>query len=121
MSIVNKYRIKDNITKEDIIKELHEKRLPVTENGTYISKDSKYSTYKTLAGDIEVCIAFPENLSEWDSFDHVLVLDDSFAQPYQPFYIADEDENKRFPFVLNIIGQYNKFMNSLSFLERSSK
>ena len=118
MSIVNKYHIKDNITKEDIQQELKQRHLPIGQHGTYISKDSKFSTYKTLEKNIDVCIAFPEDLSKWDSFDHVLVLDDDFGQPYEPFYAADEDENRRFPFVFNIIGQYNKFMNSLSFLER---
>lgn len=118
MSIANKYRIKDNITKEDIIKELKEKRLPLSENGTYISKDAKFNTFTTLADDIEVCVAFPEDLSTWDSYEHVLVLDDSICQPYMPFYIANENPNKAFTFVLNVIGSYNKFMDSLSFLER---
>ena len=118
MSIVNKYRIKDNVTKDNIVAELKEKHLPICEAGTYISKDAKFHTFKTLVGSIEVEVAFPENLSAWDSFDHVLVMDDDFGQPYDPFYEADENEKRRFPFVLNVIGQYNEFMNSLSFLER---
>lgn len=116
--IVNKYKIKDGTTAEDIKSELKLKHLPISEYGKYISKDSVFSTCKNLIKDIEVCIAFPEDLSKWDSFDHVLVMDDSFGQPYDPFYLADEDENRRFPFVLNVIGLYNKFMNSLEFLER---
>lgn len=118
MNIVNTYHIKSDITKEDIIKELKEKRLPISEYGTYINKEAKFSTYKNLIKDIEVCIAFPEDLTSWDSFEHVLVLDDSFGQPYDPFYMADENESRRFPFVLNVIGLYNKFMDSLNFLER---
>lgn len=118
MSIVNKYRIKDNITKDNIVTELKEKHLPICDNGKYISQDAVFHTFATLAGSIEVEIAFPLKLSTWDSFDHVLVMDDDFGQPYDPFYEADENEERRFAFVLNVIGQYNRFMNSLSFLER---
>jgi len=118
MNIVNKYRLKNNSTIEDIIKELKEKKLPISENGTYINKEAKYSTFKNLVDDIEVCIAFPDDLSKWNDFDFVLVLDEAFGQPYQPFYTAAENKNRRFAFVLNVIGHYNKFMNTLSFLEK---
>ena len=118
MNIVNKYQLKNNITKEDIIKELKKKKLPISENGTYINKEAKYSTYKNLVDDIKVCIAFPDDLSKWNDFDFILVLDDSFGQPYQPFYLAAENKSRRFTYVLNVIGNYNKFMDTLSFLER---
>ena len=117
MSIVNKYKMKPGISMDDILNELREKNLPIGTHGTYISKDAKYSTFKHLIDDIEVCIAFPEDLSVWDDFDHILVMDDNFGQPYYPFYKIEE---KQFPFVLNVAGCYNKFMDTLSFLEKEN-
>lgn len=118
MKIINDYKIKDGITMEDIKAEILEKHLPWNGASTYIHKDAVHSTFRVLTQDISVNIAFPQDLSTWDSYEHVLVMDENFGQPYYPFYTADENESKRFPFVLNIIGLYNKFMDSLSFLER---
>lgn len=121
MSIVNKYKIKDGISLADIEAEIKSKNLPWNDGGEYISKDSIHSTFRVLIQDISVSIAFPEDLSKWDSYDHVLILDESFGQPYYPFYYADEKKDKRFPFVMNVIGLYNKFMNGFDFLERVEK
>lgn len=110
---INKYKLKDGITMGEIIKELEERKIPHCEGGGYIHKNAYYSFWIALVHDIEVCVALPEDLSEWNDEDYVLVLDDSFGQPYTPFY-----GNKAFPFVLNVIGLYNKFMDSLNFLER---
>jgi len=115
MSIVNRYKLKPGITMDDILSELRAKKLPIGTHGTYISKDAKYSTCKWLADDISVCIAFPENLASWDDFDHILVMDDECGQPYGPFY---DVEKKQFAYVLNVVGNYNKFMDTMSFLER---
>lgn len=115
MSIINRYKLKSGVTMDDILSELREKNLPVGTHGTYISKDAKYSTFKTLVDDIKVCIAFPEDLTKWDDYNHVLVMDDSFGQPYTPFYSIEE---KPFRYVLNVAGHYNKFMDTLQFLKR---
>jgi len=123
MDIVNEYRIKSGITMADIKKEIKKKKLPWNGASTYIHKDAVHSTFKCLSNDITVNIAFPEDLTTWDSFEHVLILDEMGGQPYYPFYQADEKKEARFrfPFVLTIIGIYNKFMDSLSFLERIKK
>ena len=115
MSIVNRYKLKPGVTMDDILSDLSAKKLPVGTHGTYISKDAKYSTFKGLTDDISVSIAFPEDLTAWDDFDHVLVMDDECCQPYGPFYNIEE---KQFAYALNVVGNYNKFMNTLSFLER---
>lgn len=112
--IINRYKLKDGIMLEEILKELEERNIPHTEGGGYIHKDSYWSFWKNLVGDIEVCVALPKDLSEWNDEDYVLVLDDAFGQPYTPFY-----SEHRFPFMLNVIGHYNKFMDSLDFLERT--
>ena len=118
MKIVNEYRLKQGITAEEIISELKKKHLPTGIYGTYIHPDAKFSTSKEIAEDISVNIAFPEDLSEWNSFDYILVMDENFGQPYDPFYKADEDEKRRFPFAMNVIGCYNKFMDQFEFLEK---
>lgn len=99
----------------DILDELKDKNLPIGTHGTYINRNAKYSTFKSLIDDIEVCIAFPEDISMWDDFDYILVMDDEFGQPYTPFYNVEE---KPFTYVLNVVGNYNKFMDTLSFLEK---
>lgn len=123
MDIVNEYKIKEGTTMEDIEKEIRKKKLIWNGASTYIHKDAVHSTCKSLADDITINIAFPEDLSTWDSYDHVLVMDETGGQPYYPFYYADQKKEARyrFPFVLTTIGAYNKFMDSLSFLERIQK
>ena len=118
MGIVNKYRIKDGITIEDILKEIKEKNLPLTEGGSWVHEDAKWLTWFGLDKEITANIVFPEDLSVWDSYDHITVMDEAFGQPYYPFYYADEDETKRFPTALSCIGMYNKRMNEFNFLEK---
>jgi len=117
MSVVNKYKLKDGVTAEDIIREVKAKKMTVGQYGRYIHPDVKFSAYKEIVENISVCIGFPEDLSKWDDFNYVLVMDEDFGQPYTPFYNVEE-ENKRFAFVMNVVGHYNKLMDSLSFLER---
>ena len=112
--IIHRYKLKDGATIEKITKEFRKRHIPLKSGGTYINKNAAYCTFKNLADDISVNIAFPEDLSEWDDFEYVLVLDENFGQPYTPFYESKEP----FMFLLNVIGRYNKFMDSLSFLER---
>lgn len=117
--LINRYKIKDDIKMKDIINELNSKNMAVLTHGTYIHPDAKYATFHGVGdGDITICIAFPKKLSEWNSYDYVLVMDEYGGQPYYPFYKAEEDPSFRFVGCLNIIGEYNEFMDSLSFLER---
>ena len=111
---INRYKLKDGITMDKILTELKERKIPFTEGGKYVHKDAYYTCWHVLMDEIEVNIAFPEDLSKWDDFDYILVLDDSFGQPYTPFYEA----RHMFTYLLNVIGHYNKFMDSLNFLER---
>lgn len=110
---INKYRIKEGTTIDDVLKELKARNIPNAEGGCWVNKNSYHVFWKVLDGSIEVEIALPKELSEWNDFDYVLVMDDDFAQPYTPFY-----GKETFPFLLNVIGRYNKFMDSLDFLER---
>lgn len=118
MNIVNEYKIKEGITKNDILAELKDKHITVGKYGTYIHPDAKFSLSKELVEDISVNIAFPKDLSKWDSFDYVLIMDENCGQPYYPFYKADEDNAKPLRYALNVIGHYNEFMDKFTFLER---
>ena len=114
MMIVNKYRIKSGATHSDIKNALNLHHFPISTHVSYISKDAIYGTHKTIASRISVNVGFPEDLSKWDSFDHVLVLDEDFGQPYTPFYSGKYTS----AFLERVITNYNAFMDSLSFLER---
>jgi len=119
MNIINKYNLKKGITLEDIKAEAKKKKLHYSEGfASYIHKDAVCSISKLLADDITVNIGFPEDLSKWNDFAFVIVMDESFGQPYTPFYHVEEHKRYQFPFVLNVVGHYNKFMDSLSFLEK---
>ena len=58
----------------------------MSEYANFINVDAVRSFHQYLADDICLYVAFPEDLSKWDDFDYVLILDDNFGQPYTPFY-----------------------------------
>ena len=92
-----------------------------TEESPYLSfihNDAVRSVRKWLGNDIIVYVGFPEDLSKWNDFDYVLVLDDAFGQPYTPFYNCFGDTvTDPFPVLRNVINAYNEFMSSLPYLE----
>ena len=117
MGIVNRYRMKPGVTLDDIKHELQEKHLPISTNTSYIDGWLEFSTFSMLVDEISVNIGFPKDVSKWDDYEHIVVIDEDFLQPYGPFYNIDEDP---FIYALNVVGHYNKFMDSLSFLEEVS-
>ena len=110
---INHYKLKKGVTIDKILEEAKSKRINSSKHCSYVNKDAEYVLFKSLFKDISINIAFPKDLSKWDDFDYVLVLDDSFCQPYTPFY-----GGSTIPFALTVIDRYNKFMDSLNFLER---
>lgn len=84
----------------------------------YVNKNSFFGIWEDLCHEISVTIAFPEDLSEWNDIDYILVLDEQFGQPYIPFYYfmtgkIEEPWDK----LKEIIEAYNEFMSSLTCLE----
>ena len=117
---INRYKIKNGYTIDDVLKELKKRKIYVNEgNASYINENARYSFSKPLDDDdlIGVCVGFPEDISTWDDIGYVLVLDEDFGQPYMPFYNGKE----MFSFLKETIDSYNKFMDSLVFLERKDK
>ena len=84
----------------------------------YVNENSVGGFWESLCHGISVTIAFPQDLSEWDDFDYILVLDEDFGQPYVPFYHFLEGKiEKPWDGLREVIEAYNEFMSSLTFLE----
>lgn len=101
----------------------------MSEYANFIHVDATRSFHQYLADDICLYVGFPEDLSKWDDFDYVLVLDDDFGQPYTPFYsflsrqeyakeTGAEFDEEPFPFLKKVIDRYNLEMEKLPYLEK---
>ena len=104
---IKKYILNDNLT-INILKKNNFKE------GGFIKKIPfpKYYYYKKLIDDIELHIEISVNNDEifiFNDFDNIIVLDDSFCQPYTPFY----ESKKGFPFLNKVIIEYNNAMDEL--------
>lgn len=86
--------------------------------GSWIHQDATvYESRLGVVRNIDIEIAFPEDLSKWNDFDYVLVLDDDFCQPYAPFYNYIDGDVKIFDFLEKVINEYHNFMDSRWYLE----
>ena len=122
---IKHYRLKEGVTKETLLKN------GCTEGGSWISKDTEYCIHKSASAKIrtkksfryipdsfDIWVGFPSDLSKWNDFDHVLVLDEDFCQPYTAFYHENYDKDiNDSPCLEHVIEQYNDFLSSLPFLE----
>ncbi|MBQ9023629.1 MAG: hypothetical protein IJ105_00235 [Bacilli bacterium] len=104
---IKKYILNDNLT----INKLKKNNF---KEGGFIKEipSPKYYYYKRLIDDIELHIEISVNNDEtfnFDDFDNIIVLDDSFCQPYTPFY----ESKKGFSFLNKVIIEYNKAMDEL--------
>lgn len=86
-------------------------------NASFIHKDVTRWIVRTLKNDITLFVGFPDDLSIWNDFDFVLVMDDSFGQPYTPFYNLLSGESKGFAFLNEVVEKYNEIMESFTFLK----
>lgn len=85
-----------------------------------------YSLFIPLFQGIEVWIQIPkegiEKIQGKDPYDAILVLDESFGQPYGPFYIHYHDKVSEWPFLQKIIALYNQKLLGLGiFRKRKEK
>lgn len=126
MGIINRYKLKEGWTLERIadyiVARRKDKRYPFAmfgKGGSWINdRTQHFISCQCGDEDISLNIGFPEDLSIWDDYEDILIMDEEAGQPYYPFYDADHKPEKRFRFVLNIIGNYNRIMDSFEFLER---
>lgn len=111
---INRYKLKDGITEKDLSK------YNLRNGGKYIMADATTFLSEKLIKDITLDLCFPKNLSKWNDFDYILVLDEEFGQPYTPFYkfIDGETPNNVSPFLRRVVANYNRVMDSFDFLEK---
>ena len=80
----------------------------------FISKSFELPEYD-FEFSIDIC--FKDDISDWNDFDNVLVLDEDFGQPYTSFYRDNyKKEISNFPCLEYCIEKYNEFMDSFDFL-----
>lgn len=118
---IKRYKLKDGVTKEELIS------LGAKEGGSWIGKSiklfiGKFCCFKDkkqrINFEFSIDIGFKDNISDWNDFDNVIILDEDFLQPYTPFYGKNfGKEVKNFPVLEECIRLYNEYMDSLSFLE----
>ena len=90
-------------------------------NASFINTDVTRWISKTLKDDIMLFIGFPDDLIRWNDFDFVIVMDDSFVQPYTPFYAMLNGRIKGFQFLNEVIEKYNECMSSFPFIVEITK
>lgn len=117
---IKRYKIRENVTKNDIARSCH----CSWNNGAadYIIGGAdftirKFGEFKKTDFEFSIIIAFKPNIQDWNDFNNILILDDAWCQPYTPFYDYFGKEVYDFPTLEYLISEYNKFMDSLSFLE----
>jgi len=91
--------------------------VPENSHLSFVNKKATRGFWKPLRGSVDVNIAFPEDLSEWNDFEYVLVLDNDFGQPYLPFYSYLNREINCFKFLAGVVEEYNSLMESLPYME----
>ena len=90
--------------------------------GIWINKESvfyisKFFELPEYDFEFSIDICFKEDISDWNDFDNVLVLDEDFLQPYTPFYGDNyKKEISNHPCLEYCIEKYNEFMDSFDFL-----
>ena len=117
---IKRYKIRENVTKNDIIRNCH----CSWSNGTadYVVEGAdftirKFGEFRKTDFEFSIMIAFKPNIQDWNDFNNILIIDDEWCQPYTPFYDYFDKEVYDFPTLEYLISEYNKFMDSLSFLE----
>lgn len=114
---IKRFKLRDSVTKKELI------ALGFKSGGTWIVKNAelfkcKIFEYRSIDFEYSINIAFSNNVSEWNDFDNVLILDEEFLQPYTPFYGNNfGKEITNFPALEHVIQNYNKFMSELGIFE----
>ena len=117
MAIANRYRVKDGASIEGILSNGFNPGYTFVNKNAYLCKHKLFH-YKDL--EFTIYVSFPKDLTQFDDFDYVLVLDEDFAQPYTPFYNSFGKDVKH-EYVAAVIEAYNNFMNSIPVLEQKNK
>ena len=117
MTKINHYKLKPNITREDLIS------YGLKEGGNWVLPEADlfktgYFQYRYL--EYSITIAINSSTMKFDDCDNVLILDEDFGQPYSPFYKYYGKNVANFEYLENVIKKYNEWMDSLEFLEKEN-
>ena len=116
------YKMKYTPTEEKLIRELRARN-----GGSWIDKKSKLYISKIFIlpehdFEFSINICFKDDISDWNDFDNVLVIDEDFLQPYSPFYGNNyKKEISNYPCLEYCIEKYNEFMDGFDFLYEVSE
>lgn len=112
---IKRFKLKDGLEKWWL------KNVPIEGEASWIHpKATRFISYiLNINGiEIDVDIGFPENLTEWNDFEYIIVTDDDLCQPYGPFYTKLDNPHWEGDDSLNIlIEEYNNLLSNLPFLE----
>ena len=120
MAKIKRFRLKNGRpTNEDF------ERYRFRSGGLIINKDIKTFVFyepQSLDYNISFSIGFEEDISKFNDYDNVMVIDENFIQPYGPFYAHyDKEVGDEFPFLKKVIEEYNSWMERFDFLEECTE
>lgn len=105
---IKRYKLKDGVTKEELIS------LGAKEGGSWIGKSiklfiGKFCCFKDkkqrINFEFSIDIGFKDNISDWNDFDNVIILDEDF---YNLILLSTErisaKKLKTFPYLKNVLG-----------------
>ena len=109
---IKRFKLKDGVTIEAL------RNGGCTDGGTHVNENAIIGDHLWGAVDsIDFDVAFPADLTLWNDFDYVLVLDDDFGQPFTPFYEYLNDCCQLYPFLEKVVNAYNTWMKSRWYLQ----
>lgn len=119
---IKRFKMKSGITLDDVKKLAKEtKKFSVRDGGAFVEESCKYMIEYIIPGtegSVCVYIGLPDDMTLWDDYYYVSVIDDDFGQMFTPFYSQlEHPERKAGSFLKNVVDKYNAWMSSLPFLE----
>lgn len=115
MTKIKRYKLQNNITKEDLLSYGFKPGSWIKKNADIFISKSFY--YKKTDFEFSINIALNSNTLNFDDYDNVLILDEDFGQPYTPFYVYFDKNVNDFEVLEYVINCYNLLMDSYKFLD----
>lgn len=119
MAKVKRYRLIDGFNLDD-----WKDKYGFKDGGSWACKDSEHYILKSMLFDnyefsVYLCLPSEDKIKDWNDYDYMLVIDDDFVQPYDPFYKHYEEEVDNYWCLEQLINMYNRWMDSLEFLKEA--
>lgn len=111
---IKRFKPKRGVTQTDLL------ALGFRPGGSWIKDDAQLFLSVSLNDkcNLSLDIAFGANITEWNDFDNILILDEDICQPYTPFYGENYGKDiTDFPALEAVIANYNRQMTDLGIFE----